>query len=378
MTLRPVLWHYPAGPFFAISAITACVFPWIWILPGGDAHLLHLRLGIFGFGGAAVIGYVLTALPAWSPHRPFPATWVMVAAFLLARGLSVTFPAQIFPSFVLSVMIGVAILMPALHAGLSRLPIAAAPLSLALGEAMIVAGWIPYSWAVLFMAGLILLVGGKAVPAFVASDLARQERRPSPLPPLWLPFVLVLPVMLLPGLAAWAVGIMLAASIFWRSGLADRPDQATLLLGGAWSSLALTLPGLLLTGTELRQPIEHLFLIVTMGGTIFAFAGRAAMPRPFSGGLRPRPLQISGLALILLAGLLRGTAAFAPQWPWFFLSACSWSAGWLCFLAVHLPASWRPAPFPILSASRKPKEAEDGSYADEGAQRPDRRHPKTN
>ncbi|SIT86807.1 NnrS protein [Pontibaca methylaminivorans] len=300
---------------------------------------------------------------------------MMVAAFLLARGLSVAFPAQIFPSFVLSVMIGVAIFMPALHAaGLSRLPIAAAPLSLAFGEAMIVAGWIPYSWAVLLMAGLILLVGGKAVPVFVASDLARQGRHPSPLPPLWLPFVLVLPVMLLPGLAVWAVGIILAASIFWRSGLTDRPNQATVLLGGAWSSLALTLPGLLLlTGTELRQPIEHLFLIVTMGGTIFAFAGRAAMPRSSSGGLRPRSLQISGLALILLAGLLRGTAALAPPWLWFSLSACSWSAGWLCFLAVHLPALWRPAPFPILSASRKPEKAKDDDGAPRsghGARRP--------
>ncbi|MBN9547898.1 MAG: NnrS family protein [Alphaproteobacteria bacterium] len=62
---RPLIFH-PAGVFFALAAVVAAVLPWLWLLPLTDPGQAHVRLGIFGFGGMAVSGYLLTAQRAWT------------------------------------------------------------------------------------------------------------------------------------------------------------------------------------------------------------------------------------------------------------------------------------------------------------------------
>jgi len=351
---RPLLCRCPAGPFFAMSAVFAVLLSWVWTLPVADARLVHLRLGIFGFGGAAVVGYVLTALPAWTQHRPPLGLRSLVLAFLLGRGLALAFPAAGLPPALPGGVIGLAILYPALRgAPLSRLPIAAAPLTLALGELGIVHAVIPAEVAEIFMACLILLVGGRAVPAFIATEAARRgQTLPAP-GSLLLPFALVLFTAGLGRAVALGAGILLAGSILWRIRHAWRAGAANLMLAGAWGTLALTMPGLLLAGSGIGIEMGHLFLIVTMGGTVFAFAGRAAMERPASGGLRPRRVQLPGMALVIAAGPMRFLAGSGHAESWLAISAACWSLGWLCFLGAFLPALWRPAPFPVLSAARE-------------------------
>ena len=58
---RAALGRHPAGVFFALAGALAAALPWVWLLPVDDPGLAHVRLGIFGFGGAAVTGYILTA-----------------------------------------------------------------------------------------------------------------------------------------------------------------------------------------------------------------------------------------------------------------------------------------------------------------------------
>ena len=362
MSARSLLLHHPAGAFFTIAALIACMFPWIWTLPFESAtsvhlhlHLhLHLRLGLFGFGAAAVTGYVLTALPAWNP-RPLPVSvMILASAFLLGRGLALVFPDQLAAPLVVSSGIGLLICTHALRgAQISRLPIAAAPLILALAEAGLIAGLIPASWVALFMAGLILFVGGRAIPAFIVTEAARHGRALAPPGPLWLPFALILATMALEGMPALGSAGLLSASILWRLRHATGAGLANLLLAGAWGSLAVTLPLLLLADIHARIAVEHVFLIMTMGGTIFAFAGRAAMGRPAAGGLAPHPLQLAGFALILLAAPLRALSAFMSDDLGLILSGLAWSAGWLAFLACHLRALTLPTPFPVLSATRE-------------------------
>lgn len=65
MKRRPLIFH-PAGVFFALAAVVAAVLPWLWLLPLTDPGQAHVRLGIFGFGGMAVSGYLLTAQRAWT------------------------------------------------------------------------------------------------------------------------------------------------------------------------------------------------------------------------------------------------------------------------------------------------------------------------
>jgi uncharacterized protein involved in response to NO len=59
-------------------------------------------------------------------------------------------------------------------------------------------------------------------------------------------------------------------------------------------------------------------------------------------------------AALFAAALVRTAAeAAGDPAPWIALSGALWSGAWLTFLGVHLPALARPAPFPVLSASRK-------------------------
>lgn len=71
---RSMLMFHPAGIFFALAATIAVVLPWLWLLPLADPRLAHIRLGLFGFGGMAICGYVMTAQKAWTGHAfPVPA-----------------------------------------------------------------------------------------------------------------------------------------------------------------------------------------------------------------------------------------------------------------------------------------------------------------
>ena len=122
MSARPLLLHHPAGAFFIIAALIACMFPWVWMPPFESATSVHLRLRLFGFGAAAVTGFVLTALPAWNPC-PLPVSVTILASgFLLSRGLALVLPDQLAAPLVVSSGIGLLIFTHALRgAQISRL-----------------------------------------------------------------------------------------------------------------------------------------------------------------------------------------------------------------------------------------------------------------
>ncbi|WP_291337205.1 NnrS family protein, partial [Albidovulum sp.] len=109
---RAALWRHPAGVFFALAAVFATALPWIWLLPLDDPRLAHVRLGIFGFGGAAVTGYVLTAQRAWTGRdAPLPAP-LLGALALAARIAAFRWPeAALAPALPLALVAG-AVLWP--------------------------------------------------------------------------------------------------------------------------------------------------------------------------------------------------------------------------------------------------------------------------
>lgn len=351
---RPPLWRHPAGMFFALAAVQAVGLPWLWLLPFADPRLAHLRLGLFGFGGAAVTGYVLTALPAWTRFPLVPSVGVLSGAFVLARLLALADPDAVLTVAGFQCMIGLAILVPVARGrAWTRLPIGAAPLALGLAEAMVVAGVLPVRSVLFLMAALVLIVGGRAIPAFLATEAARARRRlprPGPLLPA---LVLMLAVVIWPRLALPAAPVLVGL-ILWRVAPgAIGAGAANRMLAVGWLMLAPSLAGLMLTkaGTG-AMAAGHLFLTAAMGGTIFAFAARAAMGRPAAGGLCPRPAQTAGFVLVIAAAPARAAAAFAPDTHWLAVSGALWSLGWALFLAAHLAALPRPAPFPVLSAAR--------------------------
>ena len=184
---RPLLAFHPAGVFFALAALMAAVLPWLWLLPLADPRLAHVRLGLFGFGGAAVCGYVMTAQKAWT-GRPLPLPALGIGALVLAARLaSLCRPEALWPVLLPAPALALAILWPVLRAGRwDKAPLAAVPLMLAAAEALLpvqpgLAGVLPEAMAV-----LVFLVGGRLVPAFTAEARRRRGLRQSCGLPLWL------------------------------------------------------------------------------------------------------------------------------------------------------------------------------------------------
>ena len=65
---RP-LWQAAHRPLFFCAGLAALFSPAVWLWPGGlgaDPLRWHLHELLFGMGGAAVGGYLLTALPNWT------------------------------------------------------------------------------------------------------------------------------------------------------------------------------------------------------------------------------------------------------------------------------------------------------------------------
>jgi len=91
---RYVPFAYGFRPFFLAAGLYAviAVGAWAWILVAGRApfgelppHLWHGHEMLFGFIGAAIAGFLLTAVPSWTGSRGFAgAPLVLLSALWLA------------------------------------------------------------------------------------------------------------------------------------------------------------------------------------------------------------------------------------------------------------------------------------------------------
>jgi uncharacterized protein involved in response to NO len=329
---RAALWRHPAGVFFALAGIMAAALPWVWLLPLDDPRLAHLRLGLFGFGGAAVAGYVLTAQKAWTGRDAPLGAPVLGLLAIAARIVSLVRPEAVGALALPLFTIALAVLWPVVAAGRWwRLPLASVPLALAVAEVAVIAGPLAASPLPLAMAVLILAVGGRAVPAFLAAEQIETAASPR----FWPGLALILAGMALAGTAWGAAALVLAALwVLTRLRGASRAGAANRMLALAYAGLC---PALL----------------AVMGPMVRSFAARTTRHRPAGAGLAPRRRHWLAFALLLLAAAIRAGAE-AAQAPagWIALSGLLWSGGWIAFLSAHLPALARPAPFPVLSAAR--------------------------
>src|SRR3989338_8068549 len=69
LQLSHPLWRAAHLTLFLCAGLAALLAPAVWLWPGGlgaDPLRWHLHELLFGMGGAAVGGYLLTALPSWT------------------------------------------------------------------------------------------------------------------------------------------------------------------------------------------------------------------------------------------------------------------------------------------------------------------------
>lgn len=357
--IRAPLGLHPAGALFALAALMAAALPWTWLLPLADPLLAHVRLGIFGFGGTAVAGYLLTAQKAWTGREaPLPAI-ACGALALIARVVALAWPAAILPLALPLLAVAGAVLWPVAAARRwSRLPIASVPLALILAEIALTLGHLSAAVLPLAMAALILAVGGRIVPAFLAADAeptagaaGRNWCRPS------IGLALVAAGALLPVPAGPAAFGLAALWVIGRLRGAPRAGSANRMLACAYAGLAAAFVALAAARAQAipAAAAEHIVTMGAMGPMILAIAARATMRRPPGGRLVPRLRHRLAFAALFASAAFRAGAEGAEDPAlWITLAGLVWSGGWTAFLAAHLPALVRPAPFPVLSAARMP------------------------
>lgn len=386
---RHPLWQAPFRPLFTGAAICALLVPLVWLWPGdmpADPRLWHLHELIFGMCGAALGGYLLTALPAWTgpqtgriPSRVL--IWLGLLWLLARLALPLTESLPFGPQ--LAMALGYFILLAAVLARRliaarlwGRLWVVGAILVMALGNALVLADLhglldattLPMAM-VLFFAALIGWIGGRAVPAFTRSWLQRRAAPPklrdSPTIAVAALVATALGAGLVLGDMTEAAGACLILAGFlqaarlagWHSRLA-RHYPALWMLHLAW----LWLPcGLILLGTALMRPdllapgaALHALTMGAMGSMILAITARAAMARHDGMLIAGRALSLAFL-LVWLSALPRVLAGLLPpDWPDpVRISALVWMLGWAVFLYGFRPALSGPLPAPVLSAPQR-------------------------
>jgi len=373
------LWLAAYRPLFLCAGASALLAPAVWLWPGGlgaDPLRWHLHELLFGMGGAAVGGYLLTALPAWtgaggvSPRtlQALTLLWLIArlpGALVLPVWLLVPLGSGYFA--VLALVLAQELLAARVW---SRLWSVAAAVLLGLGSAVLQADLppdllVPGATVHLF-AILIGGIGGRAVPAFTRSwlrkeDPLRQVRDRRMLSLLAQAATVLGAGLALAGPEGPAGLCLLAAGVLqglrlagWHPLFARRyPALVLMHLAWVWLPIGLILMGAALLWPGLLSPTAalHALTMGAMGLTILAISGRAAMVRRGDRLQVGRGLALA-FALVWLATAVRVLAPYLPGgWPDPIKAAAAlWMGGWAAYLGALGTALKGKPPWPVFSA----------------------------
>lgn len=383
---RLVLFAQGLRPFFLLAGLDAifnvavwlCVYfhPELWPAAGAPAMYWHGHEMLFGFIAAAIGGFLLTAVPGWTGRSsyaglplilltavwlagriamfpfagiPAPAAAAIDLAFFPALALTLTPPLirarklRNFPFPLLLAAMFVADLL--FHLGaLGRFDIGEhAGLGLAADAVCI----------------LIAIVGGRIIPAFTRSGLARigiEAPLRASIPLEYAAIASIVAVLLgdlVAPLSAWNGAIALVAGVLQAARLSQWQGHRTLRepliwvlhLGYAWLAAGLLLKGVwLLAGWEFAEKWLHAITVGSFATMVLAVMTRASL------GHTGRPLtappsmalsyaSISAAAIVRVFGPAVAPAQYGAEIA---IAGICWIAAFALFVAVYAPILTRP------------------------------------
>ncbi|XOV86514.1 MAG: NnrS family protein [Pseudomonadota bacterium] len=365
--------------FLCVVAVALILIPWwIAIFFGAVPYLgplpvisWHGHEMIFGFAGAAIGGFLLTAVANWTGRPPISGlplafivtSWLLTrVAFAVDLGLTPGWLALMDCAywFILTTLVGREILLARNYRNLKVVLILGCFLALTLAFHL---GGPAVDWqrallrcALILTSLLITLIGGRIIPAFTTNWL-RANRPMTTLPgniraleAATFTFTLMLvgcwtimPEDTLTGAVAVVAGLLqLARLCFWQGHrtLAE-PLLFALHAGYAWLGIGFLLIGLTALGAvPLTSAGVHALGAGAMAAMIMAVASRAAMGHT-GRRLAAGPLLATSFLLVHAAALLRVGASFNPQF--LIWSALAWSLAFVSFAIPMLPILVRPA-----------------------------------
>lgn len=338
-------------------------------------HVWHAHEMIFGFAGAALGGFFLTAVPNWTGTRAAQKLFIAaVSGLWLAGRVAVWFSASLPPVVVaFAALAFLPVLATKIASQLIQRPKPQNVMFLGilgviwLGDLLVQAEWMGLAWgdasrglrAGLFgTVALIAILGGRITPAFTRNAMTRaghHTRLPGSrkqIDAVAMASAIALPVAVLanapePLTGAIALGAGLGALgrlSQWRPGWTlPYPILWAMHLAYAALGVGYVLIGLSALGYGSEVSALHVLGIGAVGGMTIAVMSRASL------GHTGRPLIASpcmtvGYGLVALAALFRwiGSTAFDFYYPAVLASGALWIAAFTLFLVALLPALLGP------------------------------------
>ncbi len=364
------------GAAWAVIAITL----WICSLTGQitfptaiDPLAWHRHEMLFGFVGAIVGGFLLTAVPNWTGRLPI-AGWPLAGLFalwgtariaVLFSGI-VSIPVAAILDVGFFLVLGLLAAREVLEANNRNVPVVGMILLFGLADAvdyLAITGAIPlpdlgWQLALSIIVLLISLIGGRIIPSFTRNWLAKRGVRTG-LPTQAGKFDLFVIGATAFTLLAWlsgpatapigavliaAAALQLARWVRWR-GYRTFADPLVLILhvGYAWLPIGLALLGLSLMGAVPRSAAIHALTAGAMTTMILAVMTRASL------GHTARELKANAatvvLYLLVTAGALLRVCASLRLIDYGFgieIAGIVWGGALLLFLIAYAPVLWRP------------------------------------
>jgi uncharacterized protein involved in response to NO len=377
--MMPVFAH-GFRPFFLMAGLTAPLAVGVWAatlagvsLPEGPLPPMrwHAHEGLAGFVAAAMIGFLMTAIPNWTGRRGYSGAPLVALASLFLAARFAMMPGSPVPIGIAAPLAlaplpaALLLVLPALVK--AKAPRLFGPPALVLvfwcGQVMMLADaagwWTAPGWATgqLLMANtallLVVLIGGRIVPSFTLNALRKTPRpaEPRPLPGVDRGAILAVAVVavvdlampggLLAGLVAAVASVLVALRLSRWHGLRTLglPLLWVLHLAYALIPLALALKAVsLLAGAAWAAGWLHMQLAGAVALMILAVMTRATLGHT-GRDLVAVPMTVAAYMLLLAAVLLRafGGLAGPDALAAFLLAALCWVVAFALFLAVFAP-----------------------------------------
>lgn len=361
-------------PFFLMASLWAVISMTLWISywAGGMAltgPLLpldwHVHELIFGYGGAVLCGFLLTAIPNWT-RRP-PLSGAPLAALALIW-LAARIGFLVAPEAASPALIALDLAFPALFCAFAgreiiaggnkrNLPVLVICVLFLIAnalfhwEALTGTGYYGPRIGIAVLIGLISLIGGRIVPAFTRNWL--KARGATDLPAEMNRFDKATLALTIPGLALWVVlpahvltgiavlllaglhGIRLTRWCGWAT--RSEPLLFTLHVAYAFVGLGFFLAGLAAFDLVPAMATIHCWTVGAIGTMTLTVMSRATLGhsnRPLSAGW----VETAFLLALPLAAISRIVSTFptAPTWT-LHLSATLWIIGFALFALRYAP-----------------------------------------
>ena len=364
------------GPLWAAIALTL----WVASLSGAlsipsqfDPLAWHRHEMLFGFVGAVIAGFLLTAIPNWTGRLPI-AGWSLAGLFCLwgAARLAMLFSSgvSLYAAAVLDVGFFLTLAFVAarevLEANNRNVPVVGLILLFGVADALdylCTTGALPWpdlGWqlAIAIVLILISVIGGRIIPSFTRNWMTKQ-RVTGNLPTQPGRFDTVVIGATAFAMIAWLTGpdgtvtgaVLIAAAALqalrlarWRGGRTWRdPIVLILHVGYAWIPIGLTLLGLSLMGALPRSAAVHALTAGAMTTMILAVMTRASLGHT-ARALTASPPTVLAYVLVTLGAILRVAASLRllDYNVGIDLAAVAWGGALIVFVVAYAPVLWKP------------------------------------